>query len=102
MALPMDGTAWDALVIHPDDDVGVALHDIADGQTIAVRRRGAIERLRTTQTIPLGHKLALRPIGAGTPIRKYGDAIGVATADIPAGAHVHVHNLASQRARRVS
>jgi hypothetical protein len=37
---------------------------------------------------------------AGHHIRKYGAAIGEATAAIAAGAHVHVHNLRSLRARR--
>ena len=35
----------------------------------------------------------------GEPIIKYGEEIGVATADIDTGAYVHVHNLDSQRAR---
>jgi hypothetical protein len=30
---------------------------------------------------------------------KYGSPIGLATAEIPAGAHVHTHNLASTRGR---
>ena len=93
---------WDALVVHPEDDVGVALRDIAAAETIDVRRRGAVERLTVVHAIPLGHKFALRALAAGAPIRKYGEAIGVATADIPVGAHVHVHNLASRRARRAS
>jgi len=91
--------AWDALVLHPDDDVAVALHDLSDGATAVVRRQGANEHLQITQAIPLGHKLALHPLAAGAPVRKYGQAIGVATVDISGGSHVHVHNLASRRAR---
>lgn len=94
--------SWHALVVHPDDDVAVALRDIAEGEAIDIRKDGAIERMRVAQPIPLGHKIALHRLAAGMPIRKYGEAIGVATIDIPAGAHVHVHNLASQRARRSS
>ena len=41
------------------------------------------------------HKLAARPIAAGETVLKYNFPIGVATADIPAGAHVHVHNMRS-------
>lgn len=91
--------AWDALVLHPDDDVAVALRDLLDGATVVVRRQGANEHLQITQAIPLGHKLALHSLAAGALVRKYGEAIGVATVDIPGGSHVHVHNLASRRAR---
>ena len=94
--------AWSALVLHPQDDVGVALRDIAAAETIDVRNGDAIGPIQVMQPIPLGHKFALRALRAGAPVRKYGEAIGVATVDISAGAHVHVHNLASRRARRIS
>ena len=90
---------WSALVLHPQDDVGVALRDIAAAETIDVRRGDGVERIQVAEAIPLGHKFALRALRAGAPVRKYGEAIGVATMDIPGGAHVHVHNLASRRAR---
>jgi hypothetical protein len=45
--------------------------------------------------IGLGHKLARRAIAAGEKVVKYGAPIGSATTDIPAGAHVHLHNLKS-------
>jgi altronate dehydratase small subunit len=93
------GTGWDALAIHPEDDVAVALRDLAAGETIDVRRGGAIRRIALSEAIPLGHKLALHALPGGTAIRKYGECIGVATADIAAGANVHIHNLASRRAR---
>jgi altronate dehydratase small subunit len=90
---------WDAVAIHADDDVAVALRDLAAGESVDVRRDGAIERAAVRDAIPFGHKFALRPLTAGAAVRKYGECIGVATADIAAGAHVHVHNLASRRAR---
>ena len=40
-----------------------------------------------------GHKYALRDIKKGENIIKYGNPIGHATEDIPAGAHVHTHNV---------
>ncbi|MEM9147231.1 MAG: altronate dehydratase family protein [Pseudomonadota bacterium] len=46
-----------------------------------------------TERIPRGHKLALAPIAAGAPVRKYGQLIGYASQAIPLGAHVHDHNL---------
>ena len=45
--------------------------------------------------LPLGHKIARRAIAAGEKIVKYGAPIGSATVAIPAGAHVHVHNVKS-------
>lgn len=45
--------------------------------------------------LSLGHKIAARDIAAGETILKYNFPIGVATADIPLGAHVHVHNVRS-------
>lgn len=45
------------------------------------------------QSVPRGHKLALRPVTAGDQVRKYGQSIGRATRDIAVGDHVHTHNL---------
>ena len=46
-------------------------------------------------TLTLGHKIAARDISAGEVILKYDFPIGVATEDIPRGAHVHLHNVRS-------
>ena len=90
---------WVALVIHPDDDVGVALRDLAAGETVSVRDGVDLHRITLIDAIPLGHKFARHAVSFGTPIRKYGECIGVATADIATGAHIHIHNMASSRAR---
>ena len=52
-----------------------------------------------TEFIPFAHKFALKDIEAGQPIIKYGEIIGIATAGIKKGQHVHVHNLESCRGR---
>ena len=41
--------------------------------------------LRGTETIPAGHKKAIKPIKKGEKVIKYGNPIGVATADIAEG-----------------
>lgn len=87
-------------MIHDDDDVAVALRDVAEGETISVRRRGVFDRMTVHEPVPFGHKVALHGIARGAAIRKYGESIGVATVDIAAGTHVHVHNIASVRGRR--
>lgn len=73
------------LRIHPDDDVAVATRAIAAGETV--------DGVRATADLPRGHKLALRAIAAGTPVRKFAHVIGIAAHDIAAGEHVHTHNL---------
>jgi SAF domain len=83
------------LVISERDNVGTALEPLEAGCTI----RMAAGALTLVDAIPRGHKVALRAIAAGDGIVKYGSAIGTATAAIPAGAHVHTHNLASARGR---
>jgi altronate hydrolase len=74
--------------LHPDDDVVIARIELATG-TLVSR-----ENVRTVVTIPAGHKLAVRDVAQGKPVRRYNQIIGFATRDIKAGEHVHVHNLA--------
>ncbi|MBR6470145.1 MAG: altronate dehydratase, partial [Lachnospiraceae bacterium] len=45
------------------------------------------------EKIPCGHKIAIRDISAGEQVVKYGTVIGTASENIPAGSHVHTHNL---------
>jgi altronate hydrolase len=53
------------------------------------------EAVAVADRVGLGHKVALRPIRKGEAVRKYGQVIGFAREDIPAGAHVHVHNVSA-------
>ncbi len=55
--------------------------------------------IQVAEKIRFGHKFAIRTIPRGEPILKYGQPIGVATEEIAAGRHVHVHNLESTRGR---
>ncbi|MGP1396307.1 MAG: UxaA family hydrolase [Inquilinaceae bacterium] len=94
------GAAWDAVALHPDDGVATALRALTAGESVRVRRGEGIDRVTAADDIPLCHKIALRPLAANAPIRKYGEPIGRAIADIAAGAWVHVHNMRSVRALR--
>lgn len=89
---------WQAVVIHPEDDVAVALRPLAGGR-VRVRRGGEVVELDIGRAVPLGHKLALHDMPAGAVVRKYGEVIGVLTEAVGQGGHVHVHNLRSRRAR---
>jgi altronate hydrolase len=73
------------LRIHPADNVAIALRTAEPGSTF--------EGVTVTGLISAGHKLALRPLAIGEPVIKYGYPIGVASAPIAAGAHVHSHNV---------
>ncbi len=89
-------TTSEAVRLHPDDNIVVAPLRIAKGARIARENIVALE------TIGMGHKIATQRIAKGDLVRKYGQVIGVATADIAAGAHVHVHNIAMSERREAA
>jgi len=74
--------------LHPEDDVVIARAEIPTGTLIPK------EKVAAVVTIPAGHKLAVRDIAQGKPVRRYNQIIGFATRAISAGDHVHVHNIA--------
>ncbi len=77
--------------IHPADDVVIARQQLLGGTRIAT------EGITISGLIPPGHKVAVRAIAAGEPVRRYNQIIGTATQPIAAGQHVHTHNLAFSR-----
>jgi altronate hydrolase len=90
----------------PLNDVTIYLHD-ADNVVIARTNLQAGTRLIAgsnqivlRQTIPAGHKMAIRRIPAREVVRRYGQVIGFATQAIAPGEHVHTHNLAVQDFQR--
>ena len=82
------------IVISGADNVATALEALDAGRVLP-----ELGSITVREAIPRGHKIALRPIAAGAAVMKYGSPIGLATADIPAGAHVHTHNVSSARGR---
>src|SRR3954465_3145646 len=74
--------------LHPEDDVVIARLEIPTGTLLTK------ENVRAIVTIPAGHKIAVRDLEQGKPVRRYNQIIGFATRAIKAGDHVHVHNLA--------
>ena len=88
----------DFLAHAPEDAVGVAVTDIEPGPVHGrVQNGGGELDIEAVDPVPLGHKIAVRDIGAGEQVIKYGIAIGRATQDIRAGQHVHVHNVKGER-----
>jgi len=86
-----EGKSRKLLRIHRDDNVLTVVtpikpsdRDLIDGQEIEF-----------TQNIAIGHKVAARAIKPGDKVYKCGVPIGSAKEAIPAGAHIHLHNLKS-------
>lgn len=75
--------------INPSDNVAVALQPLAKGTVIKLDN----STLTLTEEIMQGHKFALKSLKPGDSIIKYGNPIGRATAEIPAGSWIHTHNL---------
>jgi altronate dehydratase len=88
-----------AVRLHPRDDVAVALQALSPGFDCSVAGSAEALPLRVAGNVPVHHKIALHDMPAGAVVHKYGEAIGIARTAIRRGEHVHVHNLASQRAR---
>lgn len=88
-----------ALIHEKRDDVAVAVVNIIKGDSVLVKTMDGKEvtSIIACEDVPLGHKLSVHIIEEGSQIVKYGYAIGVATQIIPAGAHVHIHNIKSLR-----
>lgn len=72
-----------------DDNVAVATRMLPRGQSVSLADLTVTPRT----DIPPGHKVAIAPIASGSPVVKYGQPIGLATADIQTNNHVHSHNL---------
>ena len=86
-----EGNSRKLLQIHRGDNVLIVVapvragdRDVIDGREIAF-----------TQNIAIGHKVAAGDIKAAERVYKCGVPIGSAKGMIPAGAHIHLHNLKS-------
>jgi altronate dehydratase len=82
------------LIVHPRDNVAVALRTLDIGE-LAIAK--GIDGFPALEEIPASHKIALRDISKGEEIIKYGETVAVSTRDIKKGQWVHTHNLESNR-----
>jgi altronate hydrolase len=85
-----------AVHLRPEDNIAVAARNLQAGLEVQVNGGPLI----LAQRIGLGHKIALRDIHKGEPVFKYGQIIGFANQNIPAGSHVHVHNVSADAFER--
>ena len=71
--------------LHPADDVVIARAQLVGGTSV--------EGVAVRGLLPAGHKVAMRAIAPGAPVRRYNQIIGFASKAIAPGEHVHTHNL---------
>ncbi|MCB1788349.1 MAG: UxaA family hydrolase [Chromatiaceae bacterium] len=88
-------------VVHDEgDSVGVV---VVEGVQAGADLTGWIMdqdkeiKFKAASDIPIGHKLAIKPMKEGDTVIKYGVDIGRAVADIGVGEHAHVHNIKTKR-----
>ena len=76
------------IMMHAKDNIAIVM---APSFTVGGKMVCAKDEL------PFAHKVAIKAIPKGGQIVKYGEPVGIATADIAPGEHVHVHNVVSGR-----
>ena len=79
----------ETLLVHPSDDVVVALKDLHAGQEVAA---GDAELL-LTDDVSAKHKFARRALSRGEAVKMYGITVGKTTTDIQAGGVLTTANL---------
>ena len=91
-------------VVHDEgDSVGVV---VVEGVKAGAKLSGWIMdqdkeiEFTAASDIPIGHKLAIKPLQAGDTVIKYGVDIGKVVADIGMGEHAHVHNIKTKRSNQ--
>ena len=83
-----------AILIDSRDNVATVTEPAAPREEVHCRCGELCFAVTALSDIPCYHKIALRMIAQREPVYKYGEVIGFAKADIPAGAYVHTHNVA--------
>jgi len=79
-----------AILLTRRDNVAIARVPLPEGQDIELD--GIV--VRTHAAVPMGHKIALKPIAAGENVVRYGEVIGRAKTSLQPGDHLHTHNIA--------
>ena len=88
-------------VVHDEhDSVGVVVVEgvkAGDKLTGWIMDQDKDLAVQAKSDIPIGHKLAIKPLANGATVIKYGVDIGKVVAPIAKGEHLHVHNLKTKR-----
>ncbi|RFB79345.1 UxaA family hydrolase [Methylovirgula sp. 4M-Z18] len=89
----MKDDAANMVILAPNDNVGIALRDIACG---SLARTVSGVAMVAQEAIAQGHKMALGDIAQGALILRFDVPVAIATMPIAQGHLVHVHNVASR------
>ena len=84
-----------AIFMDEKDNVATLTAQAKKGDTVSACIGEQMVTQLVVEEIPYGHKIALQRIAVAENVIKYGNIIGRAVSDIPAGTHVHVHNIES-------
>jgi hypothetical protein len=82
--------AAQVIIIHPRDNVAIALRDLKRGEELLLPDGRLLTILAD---IAYSHKVSLEDIPIGAAVIKYGEIIGEAKELIRKGDWVHKHNL---------
>ena len=88
-------------VLHDAKDTVAVV--VVEGVTAGMAMTGWIMdedrmvEIRAEQDIPIGHKVALKPMAVGDTVWKYGIDMGKVVSPIQTGQHAHVHNIKTKR-----
>ena len=89
--MQVEGKSRKLLRIHHADNVLIVVRSVKPGDHEVIDEHDIV----FTQEIAIGHKVAARDIRAGEKVYKCGVPIGSAKEKVPAGGHIHLHNLKS-------
>ncbi len=81
------------IFIDPKDCVVTLSGAVKPGDVVVYNDGGVQKEVVATQEIGIYHKMAVKPVAKGGRVIKYGELIGIASADIEPGQHVHTHNV---------
>ncbi|MEO8498658.1 MAG: UxaA family hydrolase, partial [Planctomycetota bacterium] len=85
----MSSKVVDVIYLNAQDNICVAARPLAGGSLI----EAGGSQIKVETPVPMGHKIAIKPIAKDEPVRKYGQIIGFASEPIKAGSWVHSHNV---------
>lgn len=84
-----------ALLMDENDNVATCIRKIETGEAVHYRLGEELFTILAMEEIPYCHKISLADIKKGGAVMKYGEIIGEAQQDIPAGHWVSHRNINS-------